>query len=260
MQSDDVTSASTSNIPLPQSNEIETEKKETVPKKKVVIALPGDTFSSNFLICWSNTLISLWTSEKYDFAIAPATGPFIPHVRMQTLGLDLKAGPNQKPFKGDAFDVWLTIDNNTIFSPEQIFEILESVEKHPVVGGMYRMSDLSHFACVKSWDEEYYSKNGTFEFLTPEFVEKWKKETELRYMPVNYIGLGFFACRKEVIDKMTYPYFNGHEKEIKGNNGVMVMDNMSSEDVNFCNNIVKAGFEIVLDTNIRVGHMKPVVI
>lgn len=236
------------------------DKKESVPKKKVVIALPGDTFSSNFLVNWSNTLISLWTSDKYDFAIAPATGTFLPHVRLQTLGLDLKLGANQKPFKGDSFDIWLTIDSNIIFTTEHIFEILASVEKHPVVGGMYRMADLAHFACVKTWDEEYYSKNGTFEFITPEFVENWKKETTFRYMPVNYSGLGFFALRKEVIDKMNYPYFDAREKQIKTQNSEMTMDNMSSEDVNFCNNIIDAGFEIVMDTNIRVGHLKPVII
>lgn len=247
MQTDDTTS----NIQQTQEN--------TIIKKKVVIALPGDNFSSNFLVSWSNTLISLWTSEKYDFAIAPATGSFLPHVRMQTLGLDVKRGIDQTPFKGDDFDIWLTIDSDIIFSTEQVLEILASVEKHPVVGGMYRMRDLTHIATVKTWDQEHFVKNGQFEFLTPEFVETWKKETSLRYMPVNYTGLGFFACRREVIDKMQYPYFNGEMKEIQGENG-LVMRDMSSEDVNFCHNISKAGFEIVLDTNIRVGHLKPVVI
>lgn len=239
------------------------ENKETVsePKKKVVIALPGETFSSTFLINWSNTLISLWTSNKYDFAIAPANGTYLPHVRLQTLGLDMKLGPNQKPFKGDSFDIWLTIDSNIIFTAENVFEILASVEKHPVVGGIYRMADLAHFASVKSWDGDYFAKNGTFEYITPDFVEKWKKETELRYMPVCYSGLGFMACRKEVFDKMTYPYFNSQIKEIKNDNGNNIeMDDFSSEDVNFCNNIADAGFEIVLDTNIRVGNMRQVVI
>jgi hypothetical protein len=235
------------------------QSQESTIKKKVVIALPGDNFSSNFLVNWSNTLISLWTSEKYDFAIAPATGSYIPHVRMQTLGLDVKRGIDQKPFKGDDFDIWLTIDSDIIFSTEHVLEILASVEKHPVVGAMYRMRDLTHIATVKTWDQEHFIKNGQFEFLTPEFVETWKKETGLRYMPVNYTGLGFFACRREVIDKMQYPYFDGELKEIHGENGVVMRD-MSSEDVNFCHNITKAGFEIVLDSNIRVGHLKPVVI
>lgn len=232
---------------------------EVSSKKKVVIAIPGDTFSSSFLVSWSNTLISLWASDKYDFAIAPATGTFLPHVRMQSLGLDVKRGVHQKPFKGDAFDIWLTIDSDIIFNAEQVFDILASVEKHPVVGGMYRMSDLTHYACIKTMDEEHYAKNGVYEFITPEFVETWKKETELRYMPVQYTGLGFFACRSEVIEKIAYPYFDGEMKEIKGDNGIIMKD-VPSDNVNFCNNITNAGFEIVLDTNIRVGHLKSVVI
>lgn len=244
------TNDTTSNIQTPNV---------AISKKKIVIAIPGDTFSSNFLVSWSNTLISLWTSDRYDFAIAPATGTFLPHVRMQTLGLDVKRGIDQKPFKGDEFDIWLTIDSDIIFSAEQVFDILASTEKHPVVGGMYRMSDLTHFASVKTLDQEHFAKNGTYEFITPEFVDTWKKETELRYMPVNYTGLGFFACRREVIDKIAYPYFDGEMKEIKGEDGV-IMKELSADDFNFCNNITKAGFEIVLDTNIRVGHLKPVVI
>lgn len=248
----------------PESNAVEskeaTSAQPSEPKKKVVIAIPGDTFSSNFLINWSNTLITLWTSNKYDFAIAPASGTFLPHVRMQTLGLDMKLGVNQKPFKGDPFDIWLTIDSNIIFNAEQVFDILASVEKHPVVSGMYRMADLTHFASVKTFDNAYFAKNGTFEYISPDFVEKWKKETELRYMPVVYSGLGFMACRKEVFDKITYPYFDAQIKEVKSDNGNIVIDNFSSEDVNFCNNITNAGFEIVLDTNVRVGNMRHVVI
>lgn len=228
-------------------------------KKKIVIAIPGDQFSSNFLISWSNTLISLWASEKYDFAIAPATGSFLPHVRMQTLGLDVKRGIEQKPFKGDDFDIWLTIDSNIIFTTEHVLEILASIEKHPVVGGMYRMKDLSHIATVKTWNTDHFVKNGEYEFLTPDFVETWKKETGLRYMPVNYTGLGFFACRKEVFDKIRYPFFEGESKDIKCDDGLTLRD-WASEDFNFCHNIANAGFEIVLDTNIRVGNLKPVVI
>lgn len=231
----------------------------SVPKKKVVIALPGDTYSSSFLVNWSNTLLSLWASDKYEFAIAPAGGPFLPHVRMLTLGLEVKNGIDQKPFKGDSFDIWLTIDSYIIFTSDNIFEILASAEKHPAVGGMYRSADLLHYTAIKTWDNEHFAKNGTYEYISTDFVDTWKKETDLRYMPVQYTGLGFFACRKEVIDKMVYPYFNGEMKEIKGENGIILKE-MSTEDVNFCNNIAKAGFEIVLDTNIRVGNLKPIVI
>ena len=78
-------------------------------------------------------------------------------------------------------------------------------------------------------------------------------------MPVHYTGMGFFACRKEVLDKLTYPYFNGKLEEIIAEDGKVIRD-LSSEDVCFCKNIQAAGYEIVLDTDLRVGHLKPIVI
>jgi hypothetical protein len=231
----------------------------TTKMKKVILAIPGDSFSSKFLISWTNTVLSLFASPKYDIAVAPGTGSFVQYVRMQTLGLDVGRGVDQKPFNGDDFDIWLTIDSDIIFSPEQIFELLDSTEKHPAVSGVYRMSDLQHFAAVQNWDENYFAKHRTYEFLTQESLDKWKSETGLKFMPVNYVGLGFFACRKEVLYKMQYPYFDGEIKECISDTGVLMRDN-SSEDVCFCHNIAKAGYEIVVNTDLRVGHLKPLVI
>jgi hypothetical protein len=239
-------------------NTIEDKKEEQPPKKKIIIGLPGDNFSSKFLVSWSNILISLWSSNKYDIAISTGTGSFIPFVRMQTLGLDVLRGKDQKPFNGEKFDLWITIDSDIMFTPEQVVELIESTEKHPVVSGIYRMADLQNFATVPSFDDTYFVKNGSYEFLTQEKIDKWKKETEMKFMPVDYTGLGFFACKSEVFDKMSYPYFDGTTHEIE-NDGKTIKD-ISSEDVNFCNNIKKSGYEIFINTELRVGHLKKLII
>jgi hypothetical protein len=45
--------------------------------------------------------------------------------RMKTLGLDVLRGADQKPFGGQVdYDVWLTIDSDIVFTPEQIVELL----------------------------------------------------------------------------------------------------------------------------------------
>jgi hypothetical protein len=232
---------------------------ENKTKKKIVFALPGDNFSSKFLISWTNTLATLWNMDKYDIMVAPGTGSFVSFVRMQTLGLDVKRGVNQKPFNGDNYDIWLSIDSDIIFTPELVIQLIEATDKHPVVSGMYRMSDLQNFAVVKSWDTSYFAKHGVFEFLTQDSITKWRSETGLKYMPVSYTGLGFFACRKEVLDKLQYPYFNGDVQEIVADDGTIMRD-ISGEDVNFCKNIIKEGYEIMIDTDLRVGHNKHIVI
>jgi hypothetical protein len=178
---------------------------------------------------------------------------------MQTLGLDVLRGIGQKPFDNMDFDVWVTIDSDIIFTPQQIIDLIESTEQHPVVSGMYRMSNLTSYTIVKDWDTEYFAKNGTFKFLTPDDVTKWKTETNLKYLPVHYTGLGFFAITREVLRKMTYPYFNSELQEIITEDGKILRD-VCSEDVAFCKNILKLGIPIVINTDIRVGHNKLIVI
>ena len=236
-----------------ESEQLQTETKPQ--KKKVVIGLPGDHFSSKFLISWTSALNVLWESQKYDLIVSPGVSSYVTFARMQTLGLDVLRGIQQKPFNNLDFDVWVTIDSDVIFSPQQLIDLIESTEIHPVVSGMYRMSNLVQYPIVKDWNTDYFVKNGTFEFLTPDFVDKWKQETGLKYLPVNYTGLGFFAMRRDVLRKMTYPYFNADMQEIISDDGQILRD-LCSEDVAFCKNIQKTGTPIVINTDLRVGHHK----
>jgi len=229
------------------------------PNKKIVFALPGDNFSSKFMISWTSTISKLWETKRYDIMISPATGSYVPFVRMQTLGLDTLRGHDQKPFNGQDFDIWITIDSDIIFTPDQIIQLIESIEHHPVVSGMYRMEDLVNFAFVKDWDEDHFKENGTFKFSTQEDIELWKKETSFVYYPVVYSGMGFMAIKKEVFDKMRYPYFDSVTHIIECNDGKFIKD-ICSEDVAFSKNIIKAGYNIMINTDIRVGHLKKLVI
>lgn len=241
------------------NNNVQTIAEPAEIKKKIVFGLPGDNFSSKFLLSWTATINALWESKKYDIVVSTGVSSFVTFARMQTLGLDVMRGIGQKPFDNMDFDVWLTIDSDIIFTPQQVIELIESTEKHPVVSGMYRMSNLTSYTIVKDWDTEYFAKNGTFKFLTPDDVTKWKTETSLKYLPVHYTGLGFFAITKDVLRKMTYPYFNSEIQEIITDDGKILRD-ICSEDVSFCKNILKLGIPIVINTDIRVGHNKLIVI
>ena len=231
------------------------QEQEKSRKKRVIIAIPGDNFSSKFLISWTSALNALWESQKYDLVISPGVSSFVTFARMQTLGLDVLRGVQQKPFNNLEFDVWVTIDSDIIFTPQQLMDLIDATDIHPVVSGMYRMSNLTNYAIVKEWDTNYFAKNGSFEFLTPEFVDKWKEETGLKYMPVNYTGMGFFAMKKDVLKRMAYPYFNAELQEIICEDGTILRD-ICSEDVAFCKNIQKTGTSIMINTDIRVGHHK----
>jgi hypothetical protein len=228
-------------------------------KKRVVLALPGNSFSNNFLINWTRAMHVLWDSGRYEVVVSCQHSSFVPFARMKTMGLDVTRGKDQKAFNGLEYDVYVTIDSDVMFTPAQLIELIESTDIHPIVSGAYMMADLQHFACVKEWDESYFAQHGTFQFLTPADVEAWRKETNATFMPVSYNGMGFWAMRKAALDALQYPFFHQDLQRIITADGKELVD-MCSEDVSFCKNLAAAGYQIMLHTGIRVGHEKPIII
>jgi hypothetical protein len=222
--------------------------------KKVVVALPGRTYSGSFLMNWSQTLMEL-TRKGYQVVLVNEYSSFVSFSRMKTLGLSVTRGATQVPFDGQLdYDVWLTIDSDIIFTPAQVIELIEDTDTHPVVSGLYRMEDLKHYAAVETWDLEYFKEHGTFQFIEVESLD-----TSEKYKKVAYNGMGFFACRKGVIENLKYPYFSYPLIEIEAENGKLLRD-MCSEDVAFCKNLKDAGYRVVVNTSLRVGHEKTLVI
>ena len=222
--------------------------------KKVIIALPGREYSGAFLMNWSQTLIEL-SRRKYPVILLNEYSSFVTFSRMKTLGLDVMRGATQVPFDGKLdYDIWLTIDSDIIFTAEQVIELIEDTDKYPVVSGLYRMADMVHYAAVKMWDLEHFKKHGTFEFIKVNELDTTEK-----YIKVAYNGMGFFACRKGVIENLKYPYFSYPLIEIETEDGKLLRD-MCSEDVAFCKNLKDAGYSVVVNTSLRVGHEKMLVI
>lgn len=222
--------------------------------KTVIVGLPGREYSGTFLKNWSQTLIEL-TRRGYKIIMMNDYSSFVPFSRMKTLGLDVLRGATQIPFNGKIdYDVWLTIDSDIVFTPEQVIELIEDTEKYPVVSGLYRMVDLQHYAAVKEWNLEYFKKCGSFEFIKVDALD-----TSEKYMKVAYNGMGFFACRKGVIENIKYPYFSYPLIEIETEDGKLLRD-MCSEDVAFCKNLKDAGYNVIVNTSLRVGHEKTLVI
>jgi len=255
-------------------------KTEQDKKIKLVIALPGDHFSQAFVLSWTQTLHTLWNMKKYDITISPGKSSFVPFTRMQTLGLNVLRGKNQKPFNGQDYDIFVSIDSDVVFAPSQFMDLIESTKLHPVVSGYYMMSNNKNFAVVRDWNKKYFQEHGTFEFLEPKSVEtqvnafmkvleECKKAEENKeeppkipepeFMKVSYTGLGFFACRKEVLDDLSYPFFNRELQRFRGKDNLELLD-MCSEDVAFCKNIEDAGYDIMLNTRLRVGHEKSIIL
>ena len=221
-------------------------------KKNVIIAFPGKEFSGTFLMQWSESLLKM-TQLGYKIALTNDYSAYAPFTRMMTLGLDTMRGNEQKPFDGKVeYDVWVTIDSDIIFTAKQLIELIEDTDKYPVISGMYKMANSKYIAAVKEWNLTYFIKNGVYEFIDPETFDK-----DIKHHEVAYTGMGFMACTREVLEKIEYPYFNYPTEELQVDG--KTISQIFSEDVSFSKRVIDAGYKIVINTDLRVGHEKKLI-
>ena len=214
---------------------------------KIVFCMPGRSYSREFLLAWSDLLIQA-TAKGHQCMISQQYSSVVHFARARCLGGDVLKGPDQKPFQGNVeYDAMMWIDSDMVFKPDDFFNLLES--PHDVTAGIYMMEDLQHLAVVKDWDEEYFSKTGTFKFLSPPDLE-----SEPQYTPVSYAGMGWMLIRKGVLEDLKYPWFWSPLQQV----GDLV--DMSSEDVSLCKAMTAAGHQVYIDKKIRVGHQKAMII
>jgi hypothetical protein len=219
------------------------------PKKNVVIAFPGKEFSGTFLMQWSESLLKL-SQLGYKIALTNDYSAYVPFTRMMTLGLDTMRGNEQKPFDGKVeYDVWVTIDSDIIFKAKQLIELIEDTDKFPVISGVYRMSNSKYIAAVREWNLAHFIKNGVYEFIDPETLDE-----DVKHHEVAYVGMGFMACTREVLEKIEYPYFNYPTEELQVDG--KTISQVFSEDVSFSKRVTDAGYKIVINTDLRLGHEK----
>lgn len=213
----------------------------------IIFCLPGREYSREFLLAWSELMAQVY-SKGHTFSISQNYSSVVHFARAKCLGGDVRKGPDQKPFQGQVdYDVMMWIDSDIIFKSDDFFRILES--PHKVTSGVYMMEDMQHIAAVKDWNEEYFKKYGTFKFLRPDDIVGVST-----YMQVAYAGMGWMLIHKGVVENLKYPWFHSELQQI----GDFV--DMSSEDVAFCRALEASGHPVHLDTKLRVGHQKKMII
>ena len=135
-------------------------------------------FSGKFVVSLLNTVVTL---KQDTVSSLPMNTPVLWHFRGWKHWSRCFKGCQSTPFDGKLeYDVWLTIDSDIIFTPEQVIELIEDTKTYPVVSGLYRMEDLKHFAMVKNWDVETFKERGTFDFATVDSIAN-----EPKYMSVR---------------------------------------------------------------------------
>jgi len=214
---------------------------------KIVFCMPGRSYSREFLLSWSDLILQA-TQKGHQIMMSQQYSSMVHFARSKCLGGDVLKGADQKPFQGQAeYDAIMWVDSDIVFKPTDFFALLES--PHDVTGGLYMMEDMQHFATVKEWNTEYFKEKGAFKFLRQDDVIGTPQ-----YMKVAYTGMGWMLIRKGVIESLKYPWFRSEIQTIGD------ITDLQSEDVSFCRSLTDAGYDIYVDTKIRVGHQKLVIL
>lgn len=210
----------------------------------IVFCIPGEEFSNRFLIGWSNLLSALPRFNMIPL-LSNGVSSNVYYARSKCLGGDVLRGISQKPFNGQIdYDYLMWIDSDSVFTPEQFFQLFS--HKKDIVSGMYLMTDCIHFTTVEKCDDDFFMKNGTYQFMTREDVEK---KSEL--FEIDYTGMGFMLMKRGVMESLKYPWFRALDHVISAD-----IEDFSSEDASLCFRLRDNGYKIYVDPAVRVGHEK----
>jgi hypothetical protein len=242
----------TAAVPGTVNGEIQPPEQPKAPAQEkpltIIFCLPGDSFPREFLIAWTE-LVAYCMTHNIRPILSTQHSCNIYYARNMCLGGNVLRGEDQKPFNGEIkYDYFMWIDSDVIFSVPQFVTLLESAKKNPVVSGIYRMTD-GNYAAVEKWDNEFFKKNGHFQFLSDKDIVG---KSEL--IPVAYSGMGFMIVKRGVFEALKYPWFKQLEKRI----GDAV--DMTMEDVSFCLRATRAGYRVMVDPRVRPAHRKAVMI
>lgn len=233
---------------------------EPLPKKMtIVFCIPGNSFSNEFLRCWTE-LFAYCITNNITPILSTTYCSNVFFVRNKCLLGNNLNGIHQKPFQGQIdYDYVMWIDSDQVFSVDMFKRLL--AHQKDIVSGMYMMSNLKHLAVVPKMDADYFVKNGSFEFLSRESLIEWKKEnTESSLMDVDYCGMGFMLIKRGVLETLEYPWFQPKLTTIQDMCGNIIVQDYNSEDVYLCKTLKDKGYQILVDTDVLVGHEKAIVL
>jgi hypothetical protein len=119
-----------------------------------------------------------------------------------------------------------------------------------IAGGWYATEDGQTTSCAHWLEEDDFKENGGV--MNHEMVDSIVKRR--KPFTVDYSGFGWLLIKKGVFEhaEMKYPWFAPQMQVFDSGE----VQDMCGEDVSFCLDAIKAGFEIWIDPQCRVGHEK----
>ena len=232
------------------------EIKKRAQGKTIIFCLPGRGCSYLFLKNFVQLCFDL-VQNGMSIQISQDYSSMVNFARCKVLGANVLRGPKQIPWDGKLeYDYQLWIDNDIVFNTEKFWQLLgmaqgdaeDGSEEKSIVAGWYATED-GYTTSVAHWLEEndFRKNGGVMNHETVESISKRRKP-----FTVDYTGFGWVLIKKGVFEQLTYPWFAPQMQVFESGE----VQDMCGEDVSFCLDAKKEGFEIWCDPRIRVGHEK----
>ena len=226
--------------------------KRMIAGKTVVFCLPGRGVSYTFLKNFVTLCFDL-VQAKASIQISQDYSSMVNFARCKCLGANVLRGPDQLPWDGKLkYDYQLWIDSDIVFNVEKFYQLVLMDEK--IASGWYCTEDGKTTSVAHWLDEDDFKGNGgVMNHETLDSIAKRKKP-----FTVDYAGFGWLLIKHGVFEdkEMKYPWFAPKMQIFESG----AVQDMCGEDVSFCLDAKEAGFRIMCDPRIRVGHEKTRVI
>jgi len=226
--------------------------KQMIAGKTVVFCLPGRGVSYTFLKNFVTLCFDL-VQNKASIQISQDYSSMVNFARCKCLGANVLRGPDQLPWDGKLkYDYQLWIDSDIVFNVEKFYQLVLMDEK--IASGWYCTEDGKTTSVAHWLDEDDFKGNGgVMNHETLDSIAKRQKP-----FTVDYAGFGWLLIKHGVFEdsQMTYPWFAPKMQVFESG----AVQDMCGEDVSFCLDAKEAGFRIMCDPRIRVGHEKTRVI
>ena len=226
--------------------------KRMIAGKTVVFCLPGRGVSYTFLKNFVTLCFDL-VQAKASIQISQDYSSMVNFARCKCLGANVLRGPDQLPWDGKLkYDYQLWIDSDIVFNVEKFYQLVLMDEK--IASGWYCTEDGKTTSVAHWLDEDDFKGNGgVMNHETLDSIAKRQKP-----FTVAYAGFGWLLIKHGVFEdpQMPYPWFAPKMQVFESG----AVQDMCGEDVSFCLDAKEAGFRIMCDPRIRVGHEKTRVI
>lgn len=189
---------------------------------------------------------------KYYFSFSQSS--YLPHGRAQVCGASLERGVRQTPFDSREITHILMIDSDIIFHPNDFWKLFNW--NVSVVSGAYcysteaTQSEDNKRIVAGTWDVPFFKQHYAF----PTYTLGQAKNSANPLLEVDWVGMGFLLVKAEVFYNIDYPWFVSETIKIDN------YQDTTSEDVGWCRKVKAAGYPILLDPSVKVGHQKVTVV